>query len=527
MSMLTSIIGGIGLFLLGMFLLTDSLKSIAGDALKNLLSRFTGGIFSSILSGATMTAIIQSSSATTLMTIGFVSAGLLTFSQSIGVIIGANVGSTSTGWIVSLIGFKIDLNAFSLPLIGIGIFIRMVGKGKYSAYGMSIVGFGLLFLGINVMQEAMAGVADTFDISRFSGDSFFHLFILIIVGIVMTVIMQSSSAAVVTTLAALNTGAIGFEQAAALVIGQNIGTTVKAVLASIGASIPAKRTSVIHILFNVLTGVIAIILLPVLLSFIFYISVRLSIGDAAVLLAIFHTMFNVIGVIIFLPFIKPISTFVTRIIPQKESHLTRHLDESVASVSSVALEAVRRTLIEIIKVLVSIIEEIVRNGVMTEKGIKSRLQVELAIKKVRQFLSMVDLQNVASSQYKNHVSLLHVIDHLERLIKLTKTMEFQGEIVGHADLKKANMHIKKIISSISNQLDYSNNISGLLEEVEKNSLALAEIRRLDRQNILGNTLREEQTSIDSAILKVHVLLWIDGVGYHFWRAIYHLEQVSE
>lgn len=167
-----TIFGGIGLFLLGMTMLTTGLKEIAGDALRSWLNTFTRGRFSAIATGTVMTILVQSSTATTLLTIGFVSAGLLTFMQSIGVIIGANIGSTSTGWIISLIGFKISLQTMSLPIIGVGVFMSFIGQNTFKNLGNILTGFGLLFLGIDMLQEGMGSAQDLISFESIKSNSF-------------------------------------------------------------------------------------------------------------------------------------------------------------------------------------------------------------------------------------------------------------------------------------------------------------------------------------------------------------------
>lgn len=170
--MIGSLLGGIGLFLLGMILMTDGLKTAAGDALRRVLLRFTGGPFRAMLSGATITALVQSSSATTLTTIGFVSAGILTFQQAVGVIFGANLGTTSTGWLVSLLGFKVSIASYALPMVGVGALLNLLGRGRLRAAGLALAGFGLIFVGIDQLQSAMAVVATRIDPSMFPRDTF-------------------------------------------------------------------------------------------------------------------------------------------------------------------------------------------------------------------------------------------------------------------------------------------------------------------------------------------------------------------
>src|SRR5690606_9225649 len=218
------------LFLLGMSLMTDGLRFAAGDSLARILHKMTRNRFLGIFTGASMTALVQSSSATTLMTVGLVSAGLISFSNAVGIIFGANIGTTMTSWLVSLIGLKFKVSAFALPLVGIGSVAMLIGKGTWKFIGQAITGFGLLFVGIDFLQSGMIGLTGLFDPTQMHPETFFGRLILVLVGLLMTVVMQSSSAALASTLTALSTGAITLGAAGALVIGQNVGTTITAMI---------------------------------------------------------------------------------------------------------------------------------------------------------------------------------------------------------------------------------------------------------------------------------------------------------
>ena len=206
-SLLPPLLGGTGLFLLGMILMSDGLKTAAGGSLRRVLERSTGTPVSAFLSGVGLTALVQSSSATTVATIGFVSAGLLSFPSAVGVIIGANVGTTSTGWIVSLLGFKMNVGIFALPLIGVGALARLLGSGRRSSLGMALAGFGLIFVGIDFLRTGMGGLAQRIDLSGLSDGSLAGRLAMVAAGFAMAFLLQSSSAAVALTLAALHGGA--------------------------------------------------------------------------------------------------------------------------------------------------------------------------------------------------------------------------------------------------------------------------------------------------------------------------------
>lgn len=209
------LLGGIGLFLMGMVLLTDGLKAVAGDALSAALVRFTGTPTKAFTSGALVTLMVQSSSATTVTLIGFVSAGLLTFPQAIGVVMGASLGTTGTGWVVSVLGLKISLGYYAMPLVGVGALMRLLTRGRGRSLGMALAGFGLIFIGIEALQTGMQGLAAVFDLARLPATGWWGHLLTMLIGALMTVVMQSSSAAVATTPTALHADAVNFDQAAA------------------------------------------------------------------------------------------------------------------------------------------------------------------------------------------------------------------------------------------------------------------------------------------------------------------------
>ena len=332
------------MFLLGMLLLTDGLKAAAGEALKGLLVRFTGRPASAFVSGMLVTALIQSSSATTLATIGFVSAGLLTFAQAVGVVIGGSVGTTMTGWLVSLLGLKLSVGKLALPLIGAGALMRLILKGRASAMGLAIAGFGLIFVGIDTLQGGMAALSERVSPGALPTASLMGRLVLLLVGIVMTLIMQSSSAAIATTITAHYAGTLNIEQALALVIGASIGTTVTAALASIGASIPARRTALAHILFNAFAGLIGFLFQPLFVETVQRFVANPRQDSGALVIAAFHTSFTVLGAAVALPMADRLARLILRLLPDRGPVLTRHLDNSLVEVPEVALEAIRRTL---------------------------------------------------------------------------------------------------------------------------------------------------------------------------------------
>jgi len=518
---LINILGGIGLFLFGMTLLTEGLKDVAGDRLKQWLHRFTGGIFSSIASGAVITAIVQSSTATTVMTVGFVSAGLLTFMQSIGVIIGANIGTTSTGWIVSLIGFKVNLHAFALAAIGIGIFLKLFSRGRFVSHGSIFAGFGLFFLGIEILQEGMLQYNHFFILDSVVENTFFSRLLLVLLGIVMTIIMQSSSAAVATTMTALHVDAIHFEQAAALVIGQNIGTTLTAILAAIGASVSAKRTALTHVLFNVITGLVAIIIFPFLIrgtaAFTTWMNGEF---DPAFSIAVFHTLFSIIGAILVVPFLRPFANLVIKILPEKGNPITRYLDPSVATIAPIAIESARNTLLEIMRELTDAVLELFTEKRETPLFQQKMKMVEDALTQTKLFLNRIPSSSTvfSSDELKPHVSVLHALDHLERLIKVLKEEKKTPVFYSHEELVQ---EWKEVLAQIPHRIKDKKELKQVVNLVEESSLKIAEVRRKARHEYFVRSIINEK-DLETVLSEIAALLWIDRMAYHYWRALYRL-----
>src|ERR1700754_4318206 len=311
MSTAISTLGGVGLFLLGMTVMTEGLKTLAGSALRAMLSKAAATPLHGSFWGAIVTLLVQSSSATTMTTIGLVSAGLLTFQQGLGLVFGANVGTTGTGWLVALIGVRVSLTTAALPMIFIGALIKLLTGGGVSGMGAALAGFGLVLFGLTTLQQGMGGLAEQLHPADLPAvvagpgapwwSAAFGVLALVVIGLVMTALMQSSTAAVAVTLSGYFAGAIGLDQACALIIGQNIGTATSSALAAIGASTTAKRLAVAYVLFKLVAAVIAVVLFPFTIPLI----VRASnTVDGVTLLALYHTAYNVVGVVVLLPLIN-------------------------------------------------------------------------------------------------------------------------------------------------------------------------------------------------------------------------------
>ncbi|HAU57910.1 MAG TPA: Na/Pi-cotransporter II-like protein [Comamonadaceae bacterium] len=340
-SILASVAGGLGLFLLGMTMMTDGLRLAAGPALERILASATRTRWHALGSGVLITSMVQSSSAVTVAAIGFVNAGLLSLAPSLWVLFGANVGTTMTGWIVALVGLKFKVEALALPLVGLGVVLRLTDEGqRRGALGSALAGFGLLFMGIALLQQSFTGLAA--QVSLPQGEGFLAVAAQVGVGALMTVLMQSSSASMAIALTAAQEGLLTPQGAAAVVIGSNIGTTVTAVLASLGATPNARRAAAAHVLFNGLTGVVALLLLPWLVPAIAQAREALDLPpDPATKLALFHTVFNLMGVMLMWPVADRLARWLLQRFKAREEDEAqpRHLDDNVLAVPTLALDA--------------------------------------------------------------------------------------------------------------------------------------------------------------------------------------------
>lgn len=316
-------LAGLGIFMFGMFLLEESIKLLSGKTFKRFIRKSTTGRIRSIFTGMTSTAILQSSSAVSLMTLAFVGAGIMTMQNAIGVIMGTNLGTTFTGWIVATIGFKLNIEGIALPLIGIGgLGLIFFSKSpRYSGFSKLFVGLGFLFMGLDYMKVALEDFTANIDLATLPH---YGTWFYVILGFLLTALMQSSSATIAIVLTALNSGIIFFNEGAAMVIGANVGTTVTVLLGVIGGVAIKKQVAYSHVIFNVGTGIVALLFLPIFLKMIEWMHPE---GSSNVIdIALFHTIFNLLGVILFFPFIPWVVKLLQKWFPEQAAEVTRYLN---------------------------------------------------------------------------------------------------------------------------------------------------------------------------------------------------------
>lgn len=516
-TMLTQLLGGIGLFLLGMLLLTDGLKAAAGEALKGILVRFTGRPVSAFFSGLTLTALVQSSSATTLATIGFVSAGLLTFTQAIGIVIGGSVGTTTTGWLVSLLGLKLSVGKLALPFIGVGALMRLVLRGRVASLGLALAGFGLIFVGIDTLQNGMGGLAERVRPDSFPQATVPGRLLLVLIGVVLTVVMQSSSAAIATTITAFHAGTVNLDQALSLVIGASIGTTVTAALASIGASVPARRTALAHILFNSFAGALGFLVEPVFALAVRHFEARGEFAPGALSLAVFHTSFNVLGALLVLPAVQRLARLVTRLIPDRGPALTRHLDDSLLEVPEVAIEAVRRTLADCAGELLGELRRRLDGGTLREA--LSLSSVQAALHDARTFHGRVPPFLPPAGRVNPRLALVHALDHLERLAEVLNSAS-QNAAREDSRLESVRARLRSLLETAAALLAGSGEPASL-RVMEGLAAEVAALRRTGREAILDETAHGGLSPERAAAL-LDAVRSMDSAAYHIWRMTHHL-----
>jgi phosphate:Na+ symporter len=507
-----SALGGVGLFLIGMLLLTDGLKALAAQRMRDVLSRFTSTPLSGAVTGALTTAVIQSSSATTVAAVGFVASGLLTFPQALGVIFGANVGTTLTGWLVAVLGFKLDLGQIALPFVFFGAIARLAFRGRIALAGQALAGFCLIFIGIEHMKDGLDAFSGVVTPTDFPPDTLFGRLQLVLIGMLITVVTQSSSAGVATALAALGAGAINFPQAAALVIGMDVGTTFTAALATIGGGTMARRTGYAHVIYNVMTGVMAFFLLG---PFQLVAGALTGNGDSQIALVAFHSFFNALGVVLVLPLARPFARLIEHLVPEKGSDLTSRLDPLVLRDPHAAASLAGQTVAH----LETLIIERLRNRL----GAKSSAYEELdredlakAIAETRTYLDKIIVPPNDMAFQEELKGLFHILDHLSRLLYRCDQQQRIDELSLDHRLKRLAGLLLGITDISTSQKD-----AKIQEKtLDRLRLLMRRQRRLNRDRLIAMAAADAVPA-ETVWLKLDALRWLHRVSYHLWRIRLH------
>jgi phosphate:Na+ symporter len=515
------VFGGIGLFLLGLIVMTQGLRELEGGRIRAALIRFTRSPYSGAATGAISTAILQSSSATTVAAIGFVSAGLMSFPSALGILFGANIGTTITGWLVALLGLKLKFGDFILPLVFVGAILRLFGNRKISSIGMAVAGFSLIFVGISQLQLGMEGASKLLSPDMLATDSIFGVLKLVALGMVFTVITQSSSAGVAAALTAVYTGAINFEQAAAIVIGMDVGTTIKAAIATIGGSVATRRTGFSHVIYNCFTGVGALFLIYPYILVWEAISPGALAANPEIGLVAFHTTFNTLGVIVVLPITGRFARLMERVVPGKAPIYTHRLERNLLQDPVLALKAVMPIIYAELIALLRHITVLLGDKTNGEKTDLAELQT--ALDETQAFVDEIRLASGDGVDWEQLLAVIHILDHMQRLHERCEEDEDRAATARkHPEFNKEReimlSSVRQVIENIeaTNWIDAAHAARQAVLEVRDNE----DVMRTKVMKQIAN--KEIEMSVGTSMLQA--IRWLGRVSNHIDRITDHLNQ---
>lgn len=475
-----SLVGSLALFLFGMKTMSEGLEKFAGDRLRSILAAMTKNRVMGVLTGVLITALIQSSSATTVMVVSFVNAGLMTLAQSIGVIMGANIGTTVTAWIISAVGFKVDIAAFSIPLLAIGMPLIFSEKGNRKSLGEFIFGFSFLFMGLAFLQDVATtmGIGDMVAgiLAHVPQDSFFTILLFIVVGALVTMIVQSSSAAMAITLMlfGMNIPGFGFEQAAALAMGQNIGTTITAFMASLTANTQARRAALAHMFFNVFGVVVFLIVFyPACDAVSWFVNNVMGGGNDLYKLSTFHTAFNIINTLLLIGFVRQIEALVCKVLPMK----AKDEDYRLKFISGGLLSTAELSIMEAQKEIHSFAERCQRMFGFVPELLQTQDEVEFnkLFSRIEKYESITDSMEMEIAGYLNKVSEGRLSDasksQIQKMLRQITELESIGDSVYNLGrtLNRHRMHCQEAFTEeqTKHMLTMMQLADGALEEMLK------------------------------------------------------------
>ncbi|RKT32167.1 phosphate:Na+ symporter [Roseovarius halotolerans] len=412
---LLTALGGVGLFLIGMDIMTGALREAAGPDLRRMLGRFTASPLRGTLTGAVATGALQSSTAVTLMTIGAVGAGLLSFAHALGVLYGANIGTTLTGWIVMILGFKLKLGTAVLPVIFVAALAAMLAHGWVARAARALAGFCLLFIGLDMMQGGLDGADALLHPEMLpDGDGWSGRLMLVGLGVILVTLTQSSSAGIALTLVLLGAGSITFAQGAALVIGLNVGTTLTAVLAALGGTRAMRLTALGNLLFNIGTALMAFPLLGLIAPVLH--GTWLG-SDDQTALVLFHTGFNLLGAAVFLPLTPRFAAMVEALVPDRPMPMATPLDKRLLADEGAAMEAAQTVADQLRQTLFTALA----NAIGPDHDLRALGSVSAqgapVLEALGAYLAKIHIPPDKAPEQARYVALLHQLDHLERLLE--------------------------------------------------------------------------------------------------------------
>ncbi|QDT83641.1 Na/Pi cotransporter family protein [Gimesia chilikensis] len=514
-------LGGLGLFLLGMVILTNGLKELAGDTIRRLIAKFTKNMPSGIATGAIVTAVLQSSSATTVTAVGFASAGLLSLSQSLGIIFGANLGTTMTGWIVAVFGFKLKLGQIAFPLILVGTLMYMFARKRVGMIGFALAGFGLIFVGIDNMQAGMSGLADTVTPKSFPTDDWLGRILLILIGMGVSMVTQSSSAGMAMAITAVHTGTISLTQGVAMVVGFDMGTTVTAVIATLGGSVTARRTAFAHVLFNTTTACVAYFLVPL---YMWVWQSYVNQGDRfspEIGLALFHSLFNLLGILMLAPLSSQVIRVLCWLVPDAVNDQVERLEESFIQTPNVAIEASRSTLTEVFQDVLHLFHGLFTNEADRADISSMMEQTHETLTITEDYLRRVNVSKSDPQTLRCYQEVVLALDHIRRLTRRFKEIERLDAAADVEDLQKVVTRLTKLLDDTEIAFE---DRSELMDEQPLEDCA----RELDQDQESVRRRFTEAASrsgddFEYVLNQLDAYRWLYRISYHLWRTVHHLQ----
>lgn len=520
----TVILSGIAIFIIGMFFMQDGFKQLSGGLLEKLLQKFTHNSLYAIITGFVATSIVQSSTITTLLTISFVGAELITLVQGIGVIFGSNLGSTTTAWIVSSLGIDVKISTYAFPMIVFGVILRFLKTNAMKGSGNVLLGLGFIFLGIAYMKDGFDVIKDQIDLASYAMDGYTGILLYILIGLVITIVIQSSAATLAIIITALNVESITYINALALAIGANIGTVLTAVLASITSTQDAKRVAGSHVIFNFVTAAIITIFIYQFKDFVDFLAPYFGIAEtnSGMKLALFHTIFSLVGIIVLFPFIPLIAKLLEKIIPQKISSASKpkYLSPVVLNSPDAALVAIRKEIINLYencqKAMLHALN--LHTTGLTKETLKVRLNDELSIidtnideiyqKNLKSLYSdivkfssfaqehMFDFQHKEAGELKRAASL--IVEVLKDTRDIQKNLNYYLKSRNEFIKEEYNILRKELaeilidintLSTLENDADQLTQLEVIKSELAQNDLASSEeIDALIREDKIKATM---------------------------------------
>lgn len=528
-----SLVGSLALFLYGMKTMSEGLEKFAGDRLRSILAAMTKNRVMGVLTGVLITALIQSSSATTVMVVSFVNAGLMTLGQSIGVIMGANIGTTVTAWIISAVGFKVNIAAFAIPLLAIGMPLIFSGKGNRKSIGEFIFGFSFLFMGLSFLQEAATAmnIGDMVAgmLAHVPQDSFFTIILFVIVGALVTMIVQASAATMAITLMlfGMHIPGFGFEQAAALAMGQNIGTTITAFMASLTANTQARRAALAHMFFNVFGVVVFLIVFyPACDAVSWVVENLMGGGNDLFKLSAFHTAFNIINTLLLIGFVKQIEMLVCRVLPMKE----QDEDYRLKFISGGLLSTAELSIMEAQKEIQNFAERCHRMfGFVTDlMQTEDEVVFNKTFSRIEKYENITDSMEMEIAAYLNKVSEGRLSDaskaQIQKMLRQISELESIGDSVYNLG-RTLNRHRQNCHDAFTDtQLQHMHTMLGLVDGalVEMQKRIAAPVSRPTTSYNIENEINNYRTQ-----LKNQNLHDVNSGLYSYQLGVFYVDFISE